>query len=87
MVLLLEKKRTSIISLLGSLFLLVSMLCVAFASSGNWVEVARFTGASYDYTHKTESFTCNHTEWRIIWGYEPIRPYFMKRIRVFVKKP
>jgi hypothetical protein len=41
---------------------------VVFASSGNWVQVARFTGGAGITT--TEPFTCDYVEWRIRWKYE-----------------
>lgn len=40
-----------------------------FASSGNWSEVARFSGGAGIIT--TEPFTCDHVDWRIRWEYEP----------------
>jgi len=39
------------------------------ATSENWSEVTRFTGGGGIIT--TESFTCDHVEWRIRWEYEP----------------
>ena len=61
-----ERKDTIIV--LVSLFLLGSMSSVVFASSDNWVEVARFEGNE---SIQTESFTCDHVEWRIRWEYVP----------------
>jgi len=40
----------------------------AIGSSENWVEVIRFEGNE---STQTESFTCNHVEWRIRWEYVP----------------
>ena len=43
------------------------------SSSGNWVEVARFTGSAK--FGSTEPFTCDHVEWRIRWEYVPLFPF------------
>jgi len=43
---------------------------IAFASSENWSEVIRFSGASW--AGGTESFICDHADWRIRWSYKPI---------------
>ncbi|TET25440.1 MAG: hypothetical protein E3J73_06265, partial [Candidatus Bathyarchaeum sp.] len=71
-----ERKGT-IITVLISLFLLGSMSGIVFASSGNWVEVTRFTGEGGIIT--TESFTCDHVEWRIRWEIEPRSKYLESR--------
>jgi len=64
-------EREAVISaVLVSMLLLGSMSSVVFASSGNWVEVDRFTGGSW--TGGTKPFTVYHNEWRIKWTYEPI---------------
>jgi hypothetical protein len=42
---------------------------IVFASSGNWIEVARFTGVGGIGT--TEPFTCDYSDWRIRWEIEP----------------
>jgi hypothetical protein len=44
---------------------------IVFASSGNWIEVARFTGGGGIGT--TEPFTCDYSDWRIRWEIEPIK--------------
>jgi len=44
-----------------------------FASSGNWSEVARFSGGGGIIT--TEPFTCDHVDWRIRWEIEPRSEY------------
>ena len=61
-------RKVAIVALLFSLFLSGSMSGVVFASSGNWVEVIRFEGNE---STQTESFTCDHLEWRIRWEYVP----------------
>ena len=61
-------KKTAIIAVLFSLFLLGSTLGLTFASSGNWVEVARLTGVGGIGT--TETFTIEHVDWRIRWEIE-----------------
>jgi len=67
-----EKRRT-VLALL--LFFSISLSTVTsgivLASLENWSEVTRFTGGTHEHAHKTESFTCDHVEWRIRWGYEP----------------
>lgn len=40
----------------------------AIGSSENWVEVIRFEGNE---STQTESFNCNHVEWRIRWSISP----------------
>ena len=65
------KRKAAVIAVLFSLFLLGSMSGMVFASSENWVEVVRFTGGSHEREYKTESFTCDHVDWRIRWAYEP----------------
>jgi hypothetical protein len=69
----LEERKVAIIAILCSLFLLGSMSGIAFASSGNWVEVTRFEGNE---STQTESFTCDHVEWRIKWEYDPGHIHF-----------
>ena len=64
------KRNGTIITVLISLFLLGSTSGIAFVSSGNWVEVTRFTGDRIGIS-TLESFTCEHDEWRIIWEYVP----------------
>jgi len=55
--------------LLFCFFLLVFRSGIAFASSGNWSEVARLTGGGGIGT--TETFTIDHVDWRIRWEIEP----------------
>ena len=63
-------REAATVSVVFSIFLLGSMSGLVFASSGNWVEVTRFTGGmAFDIY--TEPFTCNHVEWRIRWNYSP----------------
>ena len=62
--------KGAIIAVLFSLFLLGSMSGVAFASSENWIEVTRFSGENLGH-HTTESFTCEHVEWRVRWECVP----------------
>lgn len=63
----LEKKK-SVVSSLMLCFLVSTFIPDAFASSGNWVEVTRFTGSE---SSQTEQFTCDHVDWRIRWDYTP----------------
>jgi hypothetical protein len=65
--------KSSIFVLLLTLFISLSTVTsgIVFASSGNWIEVTRFTGGTHEHAHKTEFFTCDHVEWRIRWEYEP----------------
>lgn len=65
-----------IISLIVGFLIISSSLSsitssIVFASSDDWSEVTRFTGGTHERAHKTESFTCDHVEWRIRWEYEP----------------
>ncbi len=62
------ERKVAIVAVLFSLFISGSMSGVVFASSGNWVEVIRFEGNE---STQTESFTCDHVEWRIRWEYVP----------------
>ena len=65
-----ERKGTTI-TVLISLFLLGSMSGIVFASSGNWVEVASFSQGR-PWFGDTNSFRCDHVEWRIRWAYEKV---------------
>ena len=47
-----------------------SLSGIVFASSENWVEVVRFSGDNLG-PHTTESFTCEHVEWRVRWECVP----------------
>ena len=64
-------KKWAVLALLlfhsGSLSIFTSG--TVFASLGNWVEVAKFTGGGGIGT--TEPFTCDHVDWRIRWEIEP----------------
>ena len=64
------------------LFLFGSLFCVVFASSSNWVEVARFTGNE---STQTELFTCDFPEWRIRVEVVPnvITHYFFAHLLTF----
>lgn len=62
--------RRAVLMLLLILFPILSVFSsgVAFASSGNWVEVAGFGGGTtFD---DTPPFMIEHVEWRIRWEYE-----------------
>ena len=80
-------KSTAVISaIVFSLLLLVSTLGIAFASSGNWVELTRFTGSGQ--VNQTESFNCDHVEWRLKWSFNPnpnveLKPPLMFHLRVY----
>ena len=65
----LGERRAVFIVLLFCFCLPVFTSGIVFASSGNWVEVTRFTGTIWG--GSTEPFTCDHIEWRIRWSYEP----------------
>jgi len=60
--------------LLTFLFLLGIMSCVAFATSGNWVEKGRLTGFSPKFG-ESPLFTIESNEWRIKWEYVPYAEY------------
>ena len=60
------ERREILIALLFCFCLLISTSGVVFASSGNWVEVARFTGMG---RLETDSFDCTHVDWRIRWSF------------------
>jgi len=57
------EREAVISSVLVSMLLLGSMSYVVFASSGNWVEVKRFTQENNNYP--TELFSIDYFEWRI----------------------
>jgi len=64
-------KTILMLPLTVAVFSLPFLTCgVVFASSGNWVEVTRFTGSGSDFS-TTDYFTCDHVEWRIRWEYFP----------------
>jgi len=65
-------KRPSIICLVFSWIIFSTLINVAFASSGNWVEVTRFEGTGYQTGH----FTCDYPEWRIRWEFTPTHQAF-----------
>ena len=64
----LGEQRKGVILLAILCMLSVLSLDSAFASSGNWVEVTRFTE---DSEFLQTAFTIEHVEWRIRWEYEP----------------
>lgn len=68
------KKATAILVLVTLFILSIeSGLCSESppdATSGNWVEVTRFTGLGYQ-QYYTDYFTCDYREWRIRWEYIP----------------
>ena len=68
------ERRAAIIVLLFCLCLPVITSGIAFASSGNWVEVARFTGGGSIFG-ATPPFVIDHVEWRIRWEYVPLFPF------------
>ena len=75
-------RKATAIFVLASLFFfgIPSGLCSESPSdttSGNWVEVARFTGR-VGYT--TDYFTCEHVDWRIRWEYDPLSVLFWEGI-------
>ncbi len=59
---------------------LVRLLCimttvnVTWASSSNWVEVARYSGSAFPDIEEfdTEGFVADHEEWRIRWSYDAV---------------
>ena len=57
------------ILLIALLFHLISTSSAVFASSENWVGVARFTQDGDNYP--TEPFTIDYAEWRIVWEFDP----------------
>ena len=63
-------KRAALSVLLFCLCAFVSTSGIALASSGNWVEVTRFTGIETGEI-TTEPFTCDYVEWRIRWNSSP----------------
>ena len=65
----LEKKKSFMIVLLFSLFLLVSISGAVFAQENNWVEVADFS-QNRAFFGNTNTFSIEHSEWRINWEYE-----------------
>ena len=64
------ERKAIIIVLFFCSCLLGSISGIAFASSGNWSEVTRFTGSETE-QHITDYFTCDHVDWRIRWEYMP----------------
>jgi hypothetical protein len=70
LVLVVDKMRTVLPPLLFfSLSISTIASGIVFASSGDWIEVARFTGGGGIRT--TEPFTCDYSDWRIRWEIEP----------------
>jgi hypothetical protein len=64
-----KKPVAMLIVLLFCFCLLVSVVGIAFASSGNWVEVTTFTGSGG--VHSTSHFTVDYVDWRIRWEVTP----------------
>lgn len=50
--------------------LVLTLIPFTFASSENWVEVARFEGSGLDFG-LLESFRIEHSEWKIVWINDP----------------
>jgi len=71
-VLLKTKQTAGLVTLLGLIFV-SSILGVAFAESQSWVEVVTFSEEQPRFG-ETESFTIEHTEWRVLWEYEIDEP-------------
>ena len=63
------KKACICSAVIFSLILVGSLSSMVFASSENWVEVARFTGSGQ--LNQSESFSCTHVDWRIRWSFNP----------------
>jgi hypothetical protein len=74
------ERRAILIALLFCFCLLVSTSGIVLASSGNWVEVTRFTGNEYT---QTEPFTIEHVEWRIRWNFSTVFHMHQKSLGVF----
>ena len=70
------KRKTTMSLLILCLLLLAFIPNVVFASSENWVEVTRY-GGSEAFFGDTNSFTINHSAWRIRWEFEegPLRGF------------
>ena len=62
-------RKSAIIAVMFGLFLLGSMSVTVFASSGNWIEVARFDGTVWP--EYTEHFRIDYFDWRIKWSITP----------------
>jgi len=78
------KRRAAFIVLLFCFCLPVFTSGVAFASSGNWVEVTSFSQGR-PWFGNTSSFRCDHVEWRIRWEYvidESMLTAFLFEIRL-----
>lgn len=57
---------------------------VVFASSDNWIEVAILTGGGGIST--TQSFSCDHVDWRIRWEIEPNNSSERTAFLVYIKQ-
>ena len=67
--LLVGDRKATLIVVLFCFLLLVSAPSIAFASSGNWVEVVTFpNGVGFG---MSSHFTINHVDWRIKWEINP----------------
>ncbi len=89
------ERKAVISSLFLSFFLLFSIFDVVLASSGNWVEVKRFTKQSVPSTWwgspsgNTDYFNCAHVEWHVRWEYTPhpaVPQYAALYVEVYEKK-
>ncbi|PVX27500.1 MAG: hypothetical protein CW716_01945 [Candidatus Bathyarchaeum sp.] len=72
------RRNVIVLTLVFSLLLLNLNSCLCSepdtGESGNWVEVAKFTGRV---SSTTDYFTCEHVDWRIRWEYDPLSVLFM----------
>jgi hypothetical protein len=62
-------KGATLIVVLFCFCLIVPTSCIAFASSGNWVEVTTFPNAVG--SGMSSHFTIDHVDWRIKWEFNP----------------
>lgn len=69
MVVVLKTRQASVVTAAFCLCMFVSTFGVVFAESENWVEVITFSEERPRFG-ETESFTIDHSEWRILWEYE-----------------
>lgn len=69
LVVVLKTKQTTIVTVVFCLSLLVMTLDAVFAESENWIEIATFSEDRPRFG-ETNSFTVEHSEWRILWEYE-----------------
>jgi len=69
------EQRKCIIMLTSLCILTVFLSETAFATSENWIEVARFYGGD-NVRLTTDFFTCDHSEWRIRWELDIYHGHF-----------